>query len=403
MTKLNLVDDRRTPVDTAAGPGKIGSYYTKVQDGEDYPKTRYAKDYMKLINRNTGVLHYKWIKPPRRALNTDHPYTMSLVSSADNVMAYSSDTGVRWSSCTFENAFGPPSFTAKWDANDDIKLLGKLRESIVGVDFNPAVFLAEGRQALRMIFESATRVGYALHAARKGNWKAAADALVGGTHRQKLAQKTANNWLELQYGWLPLLKDAHDGAEFLAHLTSAPFQTTVTVTRTKMSDATASHLRFLGKESKHSVKIRALLKEVDIIGLSGLSDPAEVLWEKLPYSFVADWFIPIGNYLAARGLAQSLKGTFVRTEYKRLRVRGKNAKSIYPYFLIRDSAYAYTMVSVVRTVSTSLSVPLPTVKPLNKALTWRHAENAVALVTQKAVPAYRDIKSALKHRNVYTD
>jgi hypothetical protein len=29
----------------------------------------------------------------------------------------------------------------------------------------------------------------------------------------------------------------------------------------------------------------------------GITNPVELAWEELPYSFVADWFLPIGDYL----------------------------------------------------------------------------------------------------------
>lgn len=37
----------------------------------------------------------------------------------------------------------------------------------------------------------------------------------------------------------------------------------------------------------------------DLPGRFGLLNPLEVIWELVPFSFVADWFLPIGDYLSA--------------------------------------------------------------------------------------------------------
>lgn len=39
---------------------------------------------------------------------------------------------------------------------------------------------------------------------------------------------------------------------------------------------------------------------------SGLANPAAILWELMPYSFVIDWSLPIGNYLQAASSTRGL-------------------------------------------------------------------------------------------------
>jgi hypothetical protein len=238
-----------------------------------------------------------------------------------------------------------------------------------------------------MIGDTAIKLRKALVASRHGNFVAARNYLLNGTSREgKFNKVTSNNWLELQYGWLPLLSDVHDGAEFLAQRLSCPAIVRSSVSRSRQGTVSCNNPAFdpLLHECYTRKGIIAFVSEVDPVQLSGLLDPLSVAWELLPYSFVADWFIPIGSYLSARGLAQSLTGTFVTSTKQKWAIRGVRNNSYwgaggdaqYPSSAIFDSGISFT-----RTVSNSLAVPLPSPKPLEKVASWKHCANAVALLT----------------------
>jgi hypothetical protein len=40
---------------------------------------------------------------------------------------------------------------------------------------------------------------------------------------------------------------------------------------------------------------------------TGISNPASVIWEKLPWSFVVDWFLPVGTFLNNLDYASGLE------------------------------------------------------------------------------------------------
>jgi hypothetical protein len=286
---------------------------------------------------------------------------------------------------TVESLVGSPTFDDPWTSNDDLALLGKLREKVMGSTFNAAVFLAEGHQALELITSAATAIYKAhLHASR-GDFKKATAAISGYEKKQgrsAMPRAVGRKWLANQYGVQPLLNDVQDAAKTLAHFLSFPLQQTYTVSR-KRSGAvlTGNPIRFHTTGTGfHAKKIKAIIREVNVPQLLGLTDVASVAWEKLPYSFVADWFIPIGSYLSARGLAQSVTGTFVTSDTVSWKTGGYTVTGFYAYGGFEN--YRKRSVILNRSVSTSLSVPKPTVKPLAKAVTWTHAANAVALVTQ---------------------
>jgi hypothetical protein len=135
---------------------------------------------------------------------------------------------------------------------------------------------------------------------------------------------------------------------------------------------------------KHIIKGQyvAYIKEVDTVSLLGLKDPSSLVWERLPWSFVADWFIPIQDYLQARALTQSVSGTFVKTITEKRVVKGFHYESGGYHF--DDPGYYGKYVKCNRYVYTSLpDVPLPRFKPLGDVPSWKRALNAVSLLVQK--------------------
>jgi len=167
----------------------------------------------------------------------------------------------------------------------------------------------------------------------------------------------------------------HDGAAFLAHHLNTPLQHVVKVRRSVKQ--VGFQPDWLHSSNRVTVNLKAILREVDVPQLAGLQDPASVAWELLPWSFVVDWFIPIGNWLECRGLASSLTGTFVISTKNIGECRHFKKGGSYPM----ESPMEYRKILTFdREISTSLSVPVPSLKPLGKALSWRHCENAVALL-----------------------
>jgi hypothetical protein len=129
-------------------------------------------------------------------------------------------------------------------------------------------------------------------------------------------------------------------------------------------------------------------------------DPLSVAWELLPWSFVVDWFIPIGSYLDLVNQVPSLKGRFLTTTV-RTRTNSKNPRftgALYgnppngidwwDHKVLNDPLPfdKWRSTTLTRTYSESLSVPLPQMH-LGGAVQGRRFWNALGLAHQRFASA----------------
>lgn len=358
---------------------------------------------------------------PVRGSALEHDYTMMWNVSSSEVTGIGGNTAACQQGTGFNGGF---ICTSMWDANDQIKLVNKLRERLQGSSFNAAVFLGEGNQTLSLLADSASRIYQSLRALRRGNLAGSARILLEGTSRSPLkpyksmksftagnGQAIANNWIELQYGWRPLVDDAWELGNLLAHQLSEPLEMRVSASSRKQSsynglknpvyvDTIAGPIyrwRYSNATKEEIHRLTCFIKErPNTVATLGLLQPELVLWELLPWSFVADWFIPIGQYMEARGLGSIYPGTYVSGTLTKGRNQGPfgamntNGGSPptwpvwkWPWMPGEPYRAHATRISHVRTVGTSPAVPLPVFKPLAKAASWQHCANAVALLTQQ--------------------
>lgn len=387
----------------------FGRVRTRTWTGGD--RTLSVNAVVVLRNPLTGKLQKRKVKVFRKEV--PHPYSMSLSDKSMNVYrVHDLGSSVGWLYASREGGrLVVETLTDPWTSNHDIDLIAKLTEQINGSDFNPAVFLAEGNQTLDLIADRAKRLAKSMAYLRKGNLREAVRASSGHDRRnvkiplgvsQSGRQRSLDrsltrfdstfgrNVLEVQYGWRPLIQDMYDGAQWLAHSLHAPFlqrmQARRKAVRIAKPSTTAHGLRYKIEQWEVKKQIIAYLSEPPTSGVAlALQHPEEVLWEKIPYSFVIDWAIPIGDYLRARSAASALKATYVITRTDRKTREGVKLGLKGPWQI--DQFYPVTYgeefernVSVNRTVTSTLNVPLPTFKPLEKAASMEHCLNALALL-----------------------
>jgi len=184
-----------------------------------------------------------------------------------------------------------------------VRLYGKVSDSKT----NLGVMYAEAAKTSDLILNTANRIDRAYRALRRGQFKRVARIL-------NLSPNTVHKtWLEYKYGWTPLLLDVQNSAEFFAQqVVGRPIRFTESVefTRTLSFSDTTNYAAYGGgtpgtytQELNSEFHARKKLwLEITNPAASqmqqlGLANPLLIAWERVPFSFVFDWFIQVGKYL----------------------------------------------------------------------------------------------------------
>lgn len=358
MSNRNITQSSMTPVSTSAGPGSVGTSFVLQSTGGNSPS------YALRENKYDYLMHYRqdsilrWMfSPPNNTVYTGTMYNLGIL----------------------------PSWTSTWDNNRELDLIAKVVQKIKRHSFNAAVAAAEASQTLGMIGNTATRIDRALRYTVKGDMRRAARAL-GARRPRKVHQDVASNWLELQYGWLPLLNDVHAAAEALAQDFSRRFTQSYKVRRLEKWALTPSaviNYSYLDKRTYHQLIVR-FSQDMSKAQSMGLLEPEMVLWEKLPYSFVIDWFTPIGTWLEVMGTLGWIHGLeFVRTKYTVEQFNTPRSGPAGGFRIVEVGSHRSKTVTVERRTGSQLAIPYPEVRSLSDAMNWKRTANSLALLAQR--------------------
>lgn len=211
----------------------------------------------------------------------------------------------------------------------DRELIGivqsKLRQKLLNQDINLGVAAGEAGETSKMILATARRIRLAIAAVRRGKLITAVELLKAKAtkkvyilqgdldkRREALFQDTKRDlsltkkevhgyWLELQYGWKPLYNDIHGAAKAMANAAvEKQYQPTI---RAASGDFRVYAVKTTDVEATHKITAKAWVRyrvKNDLIRAGntlGLLNPAAIAWELVPFSFVADWFVNIGDYI----------------------------------------------------------------------------------------------------------
>lgn len=289
------------------------------------------------------------------------------------------------------------------DAQVDNEGLGNLsliraRNNLKGNSINLGVAFGERNATARLLGDTTIAIAKSFSSLRRGDVRGAMRYLgIRPGAREPRGSSVPKKWLEMQYGWKPLLMDVHGAVDALRKRDSRDWAVTV-----KGHARSLNSYRyvlplpapdFAGANVTARVEKRALTR-IDafpsneaIISLSslGITNPALIAWELVPFSFVVDWALPIGDWLNSldatlgfevRGCSTSY---FVKAEWldavSDIWVHSNGLAVQESHFVGKQK-----LVYLVRTASAS--VPIPALPSLKDPRSLGHMANGLALLTQ---------------------
>lgn len=195
------------------------------------------------------------------------------------------------------------------------------------VNFGEA--LAEARSTFHHLASTFRTVLSAYNYAKKGKWAKLLKELKINKRHKWSTKDPAGRWLEVQFGWTPLISDIKG----LFELSQSKLKTNkmiISAERNLVSSYSNENIcslptqRYSDSQALFTgtrgvaVKLYATVRDEDIANLTslGLTDPLQVAWALVPFSFLVDWALPIGSFLEALGATKGLtfqSGT--RTEF----------------------------------------------------------------------------------------
>lgn len=250
-----------------------------------------------------------------------------------------------------------------------------------------AVNLAEYHQSLAMMAARFRQILSFTNHIRKGNFLRAAEALGYSKHpsRVSLRRRASNNWLEYSFGWKPLIEDIHSAVDHL--------QTPIKTLNPKGSASTTYYFREYKRDPidpryysdrstmglvacRQGCKVSINNPNLYLANSLGLANPAVIVWELIPFSFVVDWFANVGEFLSQ---GTDFLGLTVTQPWNTTLFKGRSLEALGNPYWASDAVSSYSIASVAR--ATALTGVEFTVRPA-RLWGWQRAANAAAVTIQ---------------------
>lgn len=276
---------------------RYGEYYgSDTKNYSSFILYRNTKPFPWMTYRNGG---WRWYK-----VNILR-HTLKSVSPAINVNESDAYANVTLKPSRCSSATTYPGYNQYPSTNNVINCV---RNKVKNASINLPVFAAEAQKSANMIGDTAKRLAHAALAITHGNFGRAAGVLgLSGTPKnlqkhQRGLRSLESNWLAYQYGWIPLLSDVSNAVDAL---TRPAKDGTLGIARCRKPFELSERFQAKGMTLNMSTSgyvgagVYYLCKNSTDFTSLGLTNPLELAWELIPYSFVVDWFIPIGKAISA--------------------------------------------------------------------------------------------------------
>lgn len=323
----------------------------------------------------------------------DHPYNSTQVwwwnpPIKVRIKSYPFPDGT-WSDSDVYSFYGSnPSFVRHWNSNHDLEVVTRLKNLMSRGSFNALVSCGELKETWKTIATGALSIRKMIVGAAKRRGIRRTEEL----GRVLTEKKLSSRFLEYEYGIRPLIGDVFNACELAAyHLNKGinrRYRARFRIESEASKPVNDYTTLWLGTRQIERQQIIAKVREFSdaTLAATGVFDPFAAAWELVPYSFVIDWFIPVGDFLEAANFLRNTEATYCTTQSCLQFCNGCGGSKAYP--CIGGEAWRWRATTVNRYLTPPrLSLPRPV--PLTQALSYRRACDAVALLLQLR-PGSRD-------------
>jgi hypothetical protein len=317
--------------------------YVDLDNGTSYEVIEGpSPDYKDILN-TTSVTTPGYRTFKNKFYLPDHSYDKSMFQSRDSLdytLLDISSAGKflrRWDrTCVFEGLDTVPGT----DCDDPSQRLSQMvLQELNSASADTLTSLAEMNRTCTMVSQTASAIASAISNLRRGRLGGAMNALGSAVSASEVSayaqsfdkakkkpkpkrprrpneklpaeQLVASTWLNYSYGWKPLLNDVYNQMQALASANTAHNDVARVVRKRFTTSASKLEMQSSGGTAKFRIaKNTNVRKEGGMVVyyryrggdlnpfLSfGIQNPQTVLWEVMPFSFVIDWFLPVGQYL----------------------------------------------------------------------------------------------------------
>lgn len=296
----------------------------------------------------------------------------------------------------FDETAHEPDVLSHHGENSNAALIAA-RNKLKGMNVNLGAAWGERKATSRQVGDACKSIADAFRNVRRGNFAGAArDLGVRARRKYPRGSNITQNWLAMQYGWLPMLSDIHGSCVALEKRDRHDWR--VTAKATKRSNVTWSVKRiptltsnfdgFTGVakgEFGSFCRIDALPDNPLSGSLAsiGVTNPLLVAWELVPYSFVVDWFLPVGNWLesldAMLGFTQAYTS---QSDFTRVNWRDTGESAEFSNGRYVRNNWVGTKDWVILDRSATAGVPIARFPRLKDPWSLGHMANGLSLLAQ---------------------
>lgn len=205
------------------------------------------------------------------------------------------------------------------------KAFVKLREDVYEHNAELGVLMGEIPSTLRMITQRLSTVVKGARLLRKGRFREFLRFFRVKPKRRHLKKVTSTSaefadlWLEYYFGWKPLIQDVYNGAATLSEPWSVEHDAKGRAKTISWHEQKALPIvhrtRAVVTRIRMGGRVQCVNPNVALATRCGLTNPLEIAWELIPFSFVVDWFARVGDFIGSLNPWAGFQWVFTYTTY----------------------------------------------------------------------------------------